>query len=519
MNNSPVTNTSFLHFLDENAIRHPTAYRVGIKNKSAGMISLAKYDKPGMPVLDEDVFCLSKEWTIQHFYPYMCGSRVLSQAEAIAQADANASSGYPWNLKYSTKKKFFESDSSRVVEDWWRVISGEDAEFERIVPIWLNCQKVELRTLEKLAENSLRTYLASPTEHAVCANRLCLDMNEKFYASNNRTWSFVGATKYLSGWDSLYRRLDKHPNAYELDESQYDSSLFTRLMWDLVEIRENFWRVEDRTPLNRRRLARIYESNIHTVVALETSELVQKHTGNPSGSSNTIVDNSLNLFRLLAYAWILLCKKQGKEPVYNEFMAEVEAALNGDDNTFTCSDAVNGWFNATTISEVWSSIGVTTKSPDFAARKLRDVRFLSQGFAFDDKVGIWFPVPETEKILCSLAYKAGVDDVRWHLLRANALRLDSYGNKEVRVILTKYIEYLLLNYMDEMFGEIKPPHACDGESKIPVVEIINMWRSDSWIEAMYSGKESIDGAKTGGPSSGIDLKARFHSYNNLFTCP
>jgi hypothetical protein len=497
--NKITTNSSFVQYCVERGIKLPSAYFVGVKNMDAGFASVAKYDKNAMPILDEDAWLISKEWTVQHFYPHMCGSRVFGGQEVIAELDMSASPGYPHNLVYASKRDFFETPwvanehrahPRDVCEDWWSVISGEDQENVGVVPIWSNQQKVELRTVEKLRANSLRTYTASPTEHAYACNRLCLDMNNRFYESNGRSWSFVGGTKYLNGWNSLYLRLNKHPNAYELDESQYVSSLFTRLMWDLVDIRENFWSVEDRTPLNRRRLERVYESVIHTVIVLENGELIQKHTGNPSGSSNTIVDNTINLFRLFAYAWIILCRRQGKEPVYVEFMAEVEAALNGDDNTFTCSDAVNGWFNPSTIAPIWSAIGVTTNTPDWNPRALKDVRFLSQGFSFDRKIGIWFPVPETEKVMSSLAYGACIhsyklDDVRWHLLRANALRLDSYGNLELRRIISGYIEYLHTKHKDDMFGDV---------NDIPMKEILDMWRSDSWIESMYSGKEGISDA-------------------------
>jgi hypothetical protein len=186
------------------------------------------------------------------------------------------------------------------------------------------------------------------------------------------------------------------------------------------------------------------------------------------------------LFRLFAYSWIILCYKNNKVPDYQEFMDNVEAALNGDDNSFTVDPAYR-WFNPVSIGEVWTGIGVNTKTPCVLPRKLKEVTFLSHGFEWNEELKLWMPYPETEKVLCSLAYNSSVDDVRWHYLRACALRLTSYGNKECRDIISGYIEYLNSNYESHMYGSI---------NGIEMKEIRNLWRSDASIEALYCGEES-----------------------------
>jgi hypothetical protein len=443
----------------------------------AGFKSAAKYDK-GQPELDEGAWALAGDWTKQHFHHVMGGSRVLDEELVLTEMDKTTSCGYPWNLQFQNKTIFLADEKARsVLTDFWDVLALPE---NTIVPIWTCSQKVEMRDVAKLNQMKHRTFTASPIEHSVATNRMCLDMNNKFYTGGDRTWSFVGTSKFLQGFDALYRRLDRHKNAFELDESEFDSSLFARAMMGQRDIRWSFLREVDQTPDNMLRLTALYVSIVHSVVVLENGELIQKHTGNPSGSSNTIVDNTMILFRLFAYAWLKLWP--GVEPPsYAEFMSEVEAALNGDDNTFTVSDAVVGWFNPTTIAPIWSAIGVTTNTPDEKPRQLKDVRFLSQGFEFDDKLGIWFPVPETERVLSSLYGGANVDDVRWHYLRACALRIDSYGNRECRSVLRAYIEYLDNHYSEKMHGEI---------NGLSMNQIRNVWKSDAWIEALYCGKEA-----------------------------
>jgi len=325
----------------------------------------------------------------------------------------------------------------------------------------------------------------------VCANRLFLDMNNGFYSGADKTWSFVGTSKFMSGWDKLFRRLSKHPNAFELDESQYDSSLFAQAMLGQRDIRWNYLKPEFQTPDNKRRCWRIYDSIVNSVVVLENGDLIRKHTGNPSGSTNTIVDNTMILYRLLAYAWFLLCEKVGRKTSRLDFEEQVEAALNGDDNTWTVSDECVSFFNPKEIKPLWSGIGVITKGED-VSRRLDECSFLSNRFVYDQKLETWLPCPETDRVLSSLMWGSDVDDVRWHYLRACALRIDSYGNKEVRDVLQNYIDFLNKKYGAHLCGDVIRQH----HDTVSWKEIRGVYKTNNWIEALYTGKESVSGIST-----------------------
>jgi hypothetical protein len=491
-NEVEIINRSYIEFCQLKGIKLPFGYRKIFSNMDASFRSISKYDK-SQPDLNNGAWMLAGEWTKTHFFP-MCGSVVLTEDIVLGEMDLTTSCGYPASLHFPRKSDLLggmavgtigcSTLTSSILSDYWDVI-GTDNE-DNIVPIWTCSQKIEMRAIEKVKANKIRTFTASPIEHSCATNRLCLDMNNKFYAMSGASWSFVGGTKYLQGWDKLYHRLNKHKNAFELDESEYDSSLFSRALYGQRDIRWSFLAEEHQTPENKKRMDAVYQAIVHSVIVLETGELVQKHTGNPSGSSNTIVDNTMILFRLFAYAWIILCNTNRVKPNYSYFMSNVEAALNGDDNTFTVSDVCVSWFNPDTISPIWSSIGVTTNTPCSTPRLLRDVCFLSQGFRYDKSCGIWLPVPETQRVLSSLCFGSPIDDIRFHLLRANALRLDSYGNEECRSIIRQYIEYVQNVYIKDLVGDVNV-----SGTKIPMTEIYALWKSDLYIEALYSGKEAL----------------------------
>ncbi len=505
MKDEEVKNTSFSRYLESIGVPEPKDYRMAIANMQAGFLSVSKYDKFQPAVIDDSAWEVAGEWTIRHFQPFMGGSRCLQQDTCVQESKLQTSCGWPWSLKYHTKEEFYaDAQASAVLSDYWDMI-GQDRD-DTFPPIWSCSQKVELRSVDKLLQNKLRTFTAAPIEHSIALNRLCLDMNNKFYRTNNKHWSFVGGNKYLQGWDSLYLRLNKHPNAFELDESEYDSSLFARAMFGQMEIRWAMLRQEDKTAENRRRLVKLYESVVHSIIVLENGEIIQKHTGNPSGSANTIVDNTMILFRLFAYAWILGARKRYGEVNeaalfaancpdltarsysgvvrggYVEFMTNVEAALNGDDNTFTVSDACVDWFNPTWIAQVWSAIGVTTKTPSWNPRPLHECTFLSS--AFVQESGLWLPKPDTGRVLSSMLYGGSDDDVRWHMLRACALRVDSWANHECRSLLQGYIEYLNREYAERMVGEV---------NGLSMDDIRQVYKSDSWIWELYAGFESGGG--------------------------
>lgn len=477
-------------------------YRMIEPNVLNAYKSFAKYDRPQYKV-DQNVMAMARDWCKRHFMPHMLGSRVMSWKEVIDDIDMSTSSGYPIGLKWPQKKSVPPEIMLDVAEMYWEELLRDEIQF---APIWTCSQKRELRSKEKIEAGKVRTFTASSFEQTLAMNRLCLDMNNRFYNSNMETWSFVGCSKFMGGWDRLYRKLNIHPLAYELDETNYDCSLLQILMYGQAEIRWSMLRTEDKTPENKKRLWNLYDQAVHSLVLMEDGALLRKHTGNPSGSANTIVDNTMILFTLFAYAYIKSCPDQMGSGMctYNQFMKNVSAALNGDDNTFTTSEQLRNWFNPTTIKAVWDEIGVVTKTPSFSPRKLEECEFLSQSFVYDR--GVWCPSPETDRVLCSLLWASKKDDVRWHFLRACALRLDSWANPECKKVLDQYIEYLINSiWKNELHGEI------DG---IPISEIFALWRSEEWCRALYSGNESLIGLLDKGVKIG-NASLPFKKFFNL----
>lgn len=466
----------FHEFVKTGAITFEEKYKMAIPNRQAMTLSISKYNRPQPGELDLGVWAIAQDWAEKHFGRFVQNTRVVDWSKARNELDRVTSAGYPWSLWFANKGVFLDSEESLKVEDaLWQSLTTDSP----IKCFWTASLKRELRPVEKLVENKIRTFTASPTELSVATTRLCLDFNEQFYASNNKTWSFVGCSKYNRGWHKLYERLRVHKSAFELDESAFDASLFRAAMESARNVRWNLMHSMDKTEDNKKRLWEVYNQIVHSYIVLDTGEVVQKHTGNPSGSANTIVDNTLILFMLLAYAWIFVAMEQKDTEQYASyacFMEHVEAALNGDDNTFTVSDKVVEWFNAKAVARVWSKIGVETKSPCYDPRPLDKVSFLSHDFMkYNDT---WVPVCEREKALCSLMWGSELDDVRFTLLRACALRMETWTDVRCRRDIKMFIDWLRKNYAAELVGSIP-------DTQITMKIVDSVYKTDNEIERLY----------------------------------
>jgi uncharacterized protein YeaC (DUF1315 family) len=400
-------------FVDEEHIEVTPNWGLPKPNPNAAYKSLSKYGKDMKPMSEEQVKNMNLAWDCveQHFGLYMRDSEVTDYHTAKEHLDWSTSVGAPFNTKYIAKKDLFEAEGE-VIDAWLQEDWNTMADDPQWTCLFTNSLKEEMRPKEKIEENSIRTFLSGGLDAVVHGTRLFLDMNEKMYASHILTASAVGMSPLKGNWDILYRKLNIFPNGYALDESQYDSSLRAYMMWACARFRWNMLAEHHKTERNLQRIKTYYRNLINTVVVCPDGVLVMKKTGNPSGSVNTISDNTLILYALMSYAWMMLAPPDFKS--YSCFEAHTAKALVGDDNTWTVSDDAHVFYNARTVIEVWKQIGVTTTTDSLEARKAVELDFLSAHTVFIRGVAV--PLYSREKLLASLLHAP-----REHLTPATTL--------------------------------------------------------------------------------------------------
>jgi hypothetical protein len=432
-------------YLDENKIPEHPEWSLPVPNQEAAYKSMSKYAKDVLPMTTNQVEAMNMawEWTSQHFSPYMSDSIIRDVETVVAGLDKSTSSGFPFNVLYPKKSDLFEKDPTIIdflKEDWNNLLDPNYAF------CFTNSLKEEVRPMEKTRLNKIRTFTAGAVDGTVHGSRLFSDMNEKMNAGYLRSSSGVGMSPLNGNWDKLYRKLKIFNNGYALDESEYDSSLRAYMMWGCARLRWQQLQVQYQTPDNLKRLQNYYKNLVNSLVISPEGVIVMKLGGNPSGSVNTINDNTLILYALLAYAWIMLYDPF-LLPVYSEFEMNTSKILVGDDNTWTVSDWAHSFFNGKAVIDVWRDIGVVTTTDSLLPRPAEELDFLSAKTLFYKGVAV--PIYDRTKLMTSLLYsETKQQSPAYTLLRAAALLQVGWTDVQFRRFCRNFIEWLLDHFDD-----------------------------------------------------------------------
>jgi hypothetical protein len=431
-------------YYDDHGVAKPQEWGLPVPNEEAAYKSLSKYAKD-CPFMDDDqVRDMNRawEWTSSHFYPYMCGALVRGRDEVVSKLDRTTSAGAPFNVCYGTKGDLLDCDGEilQVFDDSWRLLESD----ENHTYLCTNSLKEEIRPTDKIAQNKIRTFTAMAVDATVDGNRLFSDMNERMNSAWLVSSSTVGWSPMNGNWGRLLEKLQQHPNGYALDESEYDSSLRSYMMWGCARFRWSCLRDEDRTPENLRRIKHYYRNLVNTVIISPEGVLVMKLGGNPSGSVNTINDNTLILFALLSYAWIRLVPEKESTSI-QEFLTNVAFALCGDDNTWTVSDEAHPFYNGKTVCVEFSSIGITTTSDCYEPRAAEDLDYLSAHTVY--LRGFAVPQYDRRKILTSLLFSNRQKHTPANALnRTCGMLVCGYTDTVLRKFLREVIAWLLVKF-------------------------------------------------------------------------
>jgi hypothetical protein len=191
----------------------------------------------------------------------------------------------------------------------------------------------------------------------------------------------------------------------------------------------------------------------------------------------------MSLFLLFCYAWLELVPTPMR--TYDCFMANVSAALCGDDNTFTVSDMAVKYFNVTNVTEIWKIYGIIAKLEAMSSGPLLERKFLSMGFKMWR--GVVYPIPDQEKVLSSMIWHTQAHhSIKWSYLKACALLLLSYHHIVLRDIFQGYLLYLEKNYGDSL----RSPPTLKGKDILTWADLQSVRRTDNQIVALYSHLEA-----------------------------
>jgi hypothetical protein len=452
---------------DRNIVLSPD-FAITHGNIEAGMKGIMKYDycEPKY-----DLIAYNK--AVDNLYQsYMS----IGKCDVVYDYDTefvnSTSAGYPANFLFQDKGK------ARSDHEWMMYVDRFVASETYIPALASNTVKAyEPKKIEKIEANDLRVICALSMENTALGNFLFAEMNSLIHEAGKRgiIGSAVGMTKFHLGWQELFYRLDRFPNAIDFDFHKYDGTIDSKNIEMCMNVRINMYKRLDASTINRVR--HFYQHVQFTLIVAENGDVILKMLGNPSGQKNTITDNGMvNEFRWL-YAWELLCPKEYS----GKFREHCEFVYMGDDVLGTVSDEAAAFYHPQAIYNVFLPMGWVKKEGDtmHKFKKLEDCTFCSSKF-YRTVGGKIVPAPASrEKTLVSLAYGAKRASRSYAILRACAIRVDCYYDRYLFDLITDYIDYMIARYRPILEMSID----------IPFSEIMSNYHPEIFIADLYLNPE------------------------------
>lgn len=361
--------------------------------------------------------------------------------EAIDVMDKTRSPGYPWNLLYQTKQQVVDNEYDLLVLIISRILVGLEFSFEFAGHVfnhtfWQISGKNEIRSNSKLCnptktENKTRTFMCADIVTYIVGLMLYHHQNNAITdLGMKNNWSAIGIVLEYGGANWLAHHLLESDGmrSFSCDDIK---GMEASLSPDIQGIIYN-WRhgSVEWTFLQKWFFSQICFSYVIDIFGF----LVMKIGKNPSGSFNTLSDNTLaNIFRVI---YVVVCNMRKENQNINAFeilekIDTIHLKIMGDDSI---APVVPELQDNHLISQTLG-FTVTAEVPD---GPLWECSFLNKGFYFDMSHGMWVVVPNMEKLFANVYKNFKNRSWRNTLAKLNALYLMTYPfrdfNKQVSLL-------------------------------------------------------------------------------------
>jgi len=472
MKNRRFKDMYFSNYLQDKQISIDEEWGLTKPNTNAFYKNLAKYQKHSPIDYDTNAKDFAIMCMHHQFHGYLKNSGLESCEDSVARLDLSKSPSFPLNEEYPTKGDLIKHlDLVQMCKEQFKTrLLNPGA-------VWITgtALKEEVRPMVKLILDKIRLFAPSSADFTVLTSMLCGKFNDNFTACHTVTASAVGINPFYRGWHRLRSKLSKFNNCFEGDYSDFDSSLSSMLLFEVLKFRLFCFPKEELTEDNVLRMYTLYSNLVYSHMLLCDGTIVRKHQGNPSGSANTVVDNTLINYISLAYCWFRLAP-DGRR-TYNDFNSNVVCTLYGDDNTASVSDAASLFFTPLAIQKCMRELGlfIEFESDDFVS--LNEVSFLRSDF-HTEMYGTYIYHLDVGKMQTTMLYSEYPTDPVMSLRRACGIRNVTWSDLNSRKFFADYIDWLIAKFDRIMLNDIEWVAAKSG------------YLTDFELAALYLGLES-----------------------------
>lgn len=398
--------------------------------------SVRKYNKESrFEILDDDLYTLALEDTKRFYGPLLSSCRILSFDELEYVPSTNP--GVKYKLAgCKSKEQALDSFRDQIGGAW-------DVHHLRRVPcLWKQAAKIELLKTSKVREGDLRGFTCPEIDYLFACMRMNGDFNNKSHMLADQFGNSimrVGYSLQNGGFTRLCLRHDRlNCLCGEGDAVKWDSCLHEKLFGVVKAVRFACWDGEGMSPEEWwARQDWYYENKVHSFILLPSGQIVQKHTGNPSGQESTTDDNCIMHTFILCYAWRLLF---GRSLYDDRDLARFD--IYADDHIWSVPAQFAKWADFETRRAIYAKFGVTlSKEKDLVTNSVEGHTFLGPTARL--QAGTWVPVFPRDKALCAVFQMERDYPLDIQIGRVLSIMVNVCFDRPAFDILREYAFYLL----------------------------------------------------------------------------
>lgn len=270
-----------------------------------------------------------------------------------------------------------------------------------IVPecYFVDTLKDEKRTLDKIAAKKTRVFSAAPMAFSILCRKYFMGFIGFMSRTRISNECAVGTCVYSEDWKAIVKQMGQFGKESIIagDFSNFDGTIVFDLFHSIVDIVNRFYADSQQNQKVRRMIWECIAKSSHMLYDMA----YQFSHGQPSGNPTTAVSNSIYNSLAIRYCYGLMGLPLSK---FNDY---VHIVAYGDDNLISVHPSIRTLFNPITLSEKFSSIGMTYTSEEKVEqsaklRSITEVTFLKRSFSYDAKRDWWFAPLNINSIIESM---------------------------------------------------------------------------------------------------------------------
>ncbi len=315
----------------------------------------------------------------------------------VDKINRNTSAGNPWkkSKKFFMRKVDYEGYTEAVMFDDEIMDRVDDIinkyhKGQRYAPVFCGHLKDEAVSFKKINAKKTRVFSGAPVDWSIVVRKYLLSVIRMMQGNKYMFECAPGTVAQSLEWTQMYNYITQFgDNIIAGDYASYDKSMLCIFILAAFDILIEICKLAQYTEADVMVLEGIKIDTAYAWMDFN-GDLMQFFGSNPSGHPLTVIINCIVNSLYMRYAYYIL--NPLKE--CSTFRLCVALMTYGDDNIAGVAKDKAPWFNHTSISKVFASVGVTYTMADKETESIpyismKDATFLKRSWRWDEQIGAY----------------------------------------------------------------------------------------------------------------------------------